>query len=107
MMETANAIYNQIAQNIVNSIRTPWDEAFIYFSYYGDSAKYQGKYLRYSNDELCDFKVGYQSYLLFKQLHEITSGAPEEKWNRVRFVLKRSGEFNIDYEWEQELTDEV
>lgn len=106
-METANAIYNQIAQNIVNSIRTPWDEAFIYFIYYGDSAKYQGKYLRYSNDELCDFKVGYQSYLLFKQLHEITSGAPEEKWNRVRFVLKRNGEFNIDYEWEQELTDEV
>lgn len=44
---------------------------------------------------------------LFKQLHEITSGAPEEKWNRVRFVLKRNGEFNIDYEWEQELTDEV
>lgn len=106
-MTTVNTIYNQIAQNIVNSIQEPWDEAFINFSYFGDSAKYQGKYATLLNKELKDFKVGYNSYVLFKELHNITTEDSENKWNKAKFTLKRNGEFNIDFEWDQDLADEI
>ncbi|NTS77887.1 DUF600 family protein [Catenovulum sp. SM1970] len=101
-------IYLEIVQKMVSSINDVWTEASINFEYLGDSAEYNGRYLKTDNKiQQYQFKVGYQTYKLFKQLHHITTENSENKWNRAKFTLEPSGKFNIDFEWDQDLADEI
>lgn len=101
-------IYLEIAQKMVSSINDDWSEASIDLEYLGNSAEYVGRYLKTDNKtQQHHFKVGYPTYKLFKQLHRITTENPKNKWNRAKFTLEPSGKFNIDFEWDQELADEI
>ncbi|EPF2929534.1 immunity protein YezG family protein [Vibrio navarrensis] len=44
---------------------------------------------------------------MFEELHKITTENPNNKWNRAIFTLEPSGSFNIDFEWDQALADEI
>lgn len=100
-------IYLSIAKNIVSSIESNWELAQINFEYYGSAAEYHGRFYQVGSDEAQNFKVGYSTYKLFKKLHGITTENDSNKWNRAVFNLKPTGEFNIDFSWDQELADEI
>ena len=44
----------------------------------------------------------------FHRLYEImTQETDKHKWNRLEITLENAGEFNIKFEWDQELFDEI
>lgn len=40
-------------------------------------------------------------------MHEVTTEGGKNRWNRVKFTLYPDGKFNIDFEWDQALFDEI
>ncbi len=107
MNESIDDLYKAIAQRIVDSIEDDWRKATIDFQYLNDAGKYTGRYFSKSETNEKDFKVGYKSYKDFKKIHEITTENSSNLWNRAKFTLYPSGEFNIDFEWDQSLADEI
>jgi len=99
-------IYLNIAQKIIDNINDEWNFAKITFEYLGSAAEYQGKYYK-NTEQSYDFKVGYPIYKLFKELHTITTEDSENKWNRALFSLEPTGKFNSEFEWDQDLSDEI
>ncbi|WP_062270713.1 immunity protein YezG family protein [Endozoicomonas arenosclerae] len=104
---TIDEIYSNIATRIVDAISEDWAEAFIEFEYFGDSGEYKGRYITSSSEETKNFKVGYKTYKEFKKLHDITTEGESDRWNRAKFTLYPTGKFNIDFEWDQDLADEI
>ncbi len=106
MSKTVDEIYEDIAQRIVDAIDEEWTEATIDFEYLGDSGEYKGRYITGASDEK-DFKVGFKTYKDLKSLHAITTEGVSNHWNRAKFTLFPTGNFNIDFEWDQALADEI
>ena len=99
-------VYHAIAQNIVQAIEADWKHAEVCFERDED---YGGFKCSYSDSEgkLSDFDVSYSTYKNFKQLHLITSEDESNRWNKAKFTLYPTGKFNIDFEWDQDLADEI
>ncbi|WP_394146626.1 immunity protein YezG family protein [Vibrio atypicus] len=106
-MKSIDALYLEIAQRIVNAIGDEWEKAVINFQYFGDAGEYTGRYYKTDADDEHHFKVGYQSYKAFKSIHKISTENGSNIWNRARFTLYPSGKFNIEFEWDQALEDDV
>lgn len=103
MAEIIDDLYMKIAQGIVNAIDTPWEKAVIQAEVFEDAANFNGEY--FSEGKTLYFEVEDDAYDYFEEIKEIMS--EKNKWNRATFTLKPSGDFNIDFEWDQALDDEV
>jgi hypothetical protein len=102
-----DSLYLEIAERVSDAIDESWDTAVIDFKYFGGAGEYTG---RYTSDDFSgekDFKVGYKNYKSLKRIHEITTEGGSNMWNKALFTLQRSGEFSIDFEWDQALADEI
>tara|TARA_B100000508_G_scaffold136128_1_gene128687 strand:+ start:717 stop:1043 length:327 start_codon:yes stop_codon:yes gene_type:complete len=101
-------IYAKISQNIVDEIDSSWSVATIN-SYLGRGCgHFEGRYKGNddSTDEQC-FDVSFATFELFEKMHEVTTEGGKNRWNRVKFTLYPDGKFNIDFEWDQALFDEI
>ena len=107
MSKTIDELYLDIAQRIIDTIDDDWSKAIINFQYFNDAGKYTGRYFSSNSDEEKDFKVGFKSYKDFKAIHAITTEDGSNQWNRAKFTLHPTGEFSIDFEWDQALADEI
>ncbi|MFH4666917.1 immunity protein YezG family protein [Vibrio cidicii] len=101
-------IYFGIAKKIVEKIDDDWVQAELKAEIYGNAAKFRGTYnSSLAQEQQKFFKVHHELFDLFEELHKITTENPNNKWNRAIFTLEPSGNFNIDFEWDQALADEI
>ena len=105
MAKNIDDIYNSIAMGIIENIKTEWEKAHVFVEYFEDSANFKGEYTLEGNTAF--FEVSDQAFDDFEELNEITTQNSENKWNRAVFTLEPTGKFNIDFEWDQELADEI
>lgn len=103
MNRTIDEIYLSIAQAVVDSIEESWVLAKIEVAYFDDSAEFDCVYVRTGSKEEVDFNVEYQMYKDFKALHKITTENNSNLWNKALFSLKPSGDFSIDFKWDDNL----
>lgn len=106
---TIDDIYKSIAQNIVDAIPGHWDESTLHIERpSSDVIGFKGGYV---NSE------GYQSFKFRNfdrrkltqdchSLHSIIADNGSNQWNRATFTLYQTGQFNIEFEWDQLLHDE-
>lgn len=105
MTKDVDDIYKSIAIGIIENIETEWEKAQIFVEYFEDSANFKGEYMQ--EGKTAFFEVSDQAFDDFEELYEITTQNLVNKWNRAIFTLEPAGKFNIDFEWDQELADEI
>jgi hypothetical protein len=105
-MRSIDNIYVDIAQFLTEQINCSWKICCVEVEFFGDAAEFDATFTNNSN-EIIDLESGYKLFILFQELHEITTENDSNNWNRAVFNLKPTGEFNIDFSWDQELADEI
>lgn len=105
-MNKIEDIYTGMAQHLIAQIDDTWIQSKIEVEFFEDSAEFDVTYLD-SNGNVIDLEAGYKLFMLFKELYTITTENSEDKWNRATFSIEPSGKFNIDFEWDQDLADEI
>ena len=103
MNRTIDDIYLSIAQSIVDSIDEKWILAKIDVELVEDSAEFDCIYVKPDSKAEVDFEVDYQMYKDFKALHQITTEGNANLWNKALFTLKPNGDFNIDFQWDEDM----
>ena len=111
MSLTIDEIYNSIAQNMVDNLPLEWSEAFInVVRSASDALKLSGGYSSLDSD-FNSFKFRNFDRRITDEFHDIyaimTEEGDQHKWNRAKFKLTPGGKFSIDFDWDQELADEV
>ena len=103
-------IYLSIAKNVANSITNEWSIAVLEIERAdSDAISFSGDYSYNGEKESLNFRNFDRKTLKLDShnLHEITTEGGSNKWNRAKFTLSPSGEFEIDFEWDQALADEI
>jgi hypothetical protein len=103
-------IYLSIARNIANSITNEWSIAVLEIERTdSDAISFSGDYSHNGGKESLNFRSFDRKALKIDShnLHEITTEGGNNKWNRAKFTLAPSGEFEIDFKWDQALADEI
>ena len=98
-------IYLSIARGMTESINVDWEQASIDIEWFGDAGDFSGQYQ--NGESVSYFEVDDNIFDDVEELHEITTENDSNKWNRAVFNLKPTGEFNIEFSWDQELADEI
>ncbi|ALM73341.1 hypothetical protein D8T51_13770 [Vibrio vulnificus] len=107
MENSVENLYLTIAQSIVNSIDDDWSISIIRAELTEGSIEFQSEYIpTLSPEQPKYFDVPFEIFEAFEELHAVTSGT-DNNWNRATFSLEPSGSFNIDFEWDQALADEI
>ena len=108
MVTSVDEIYLNIAHKVVEKIDGNWVKAELNAEVYGDASKFRGVYSSsFEEEQPKFFKIHHELFDLFEELHKLTTEDSENNWNRAKFTLESSGKFNIDFEWDQELADEI
>ncbi|MFP6845134.1 MAG: immunity protein YezG family protein [Thalassolituus sp.] len=105
MTRKIDDIYLDIAQDIVKGIDTKWDQAYINVEFFEDAGSFDGEFI--IDGEVKYFEVSDETFDFFEEIYKITTENNSSKWNRAKFTLAPSGEFEIDFEWDQALADEI
>jgi len=104
---TIDDIYESLGEGIFDSVETGWIEATIDAIVFEDSVRCSGNYIPIEGASSISFSVSDDAFDDFEELHEITTEGDSNQWNRAKFKLTPDGKFSIDFEWDQELADEV
>ena len=80
-------------------------QSLTHLALYRDAANFKGEYK--NGSEVSFFEVYDDAYDDFEELHDITTEGGSNQWNRAIFTLYPTGKFNIDFEWNQTLADEI
>ncbi|NOQ65508.1 MAG: DUF600 family protein [Methyloprofundus sp.] len=107
MTRIIDEVYESIAQNIVNVISDDWSNATLKVEFYINAMELKATYLTLSG-KTKDLDTIPQMFKDFKDLYFIMTKEGElHKWNRATFKLAPTGKFSIDFDWDQELADEI
>ncbi|ODS10613.1 hypothetical protein [Vibrio scophthalmi] len=107
-MENIDTLYLSIARNIINNTSSSWDSAEINAEVFDGTVKLKGGY--HCNNIFTTFKFRHFDRKIisdFESIHLITTENLDNNWNRAKFTLEPSGDFNMEFEWDQELADEI
>lgn len=108
MNENEKDVCLKIAQGVACSIEEEWSAALVVFDDLLEAGEFDCTYQQAGSLEVeKDFDVDYSIYLLFKQLRQVMDENKAAAWNRARFKLYPTGQFCVDFEWDQGLADEV
>lgn len=105
MGKTVDEVYLSIGQQIADAISDDWSEAWLYVEFFEDAGDFKGEYISTSARKY--FEVPDDVFDEFERLHEITTEEQSNRWNKAKFTLYPSGKFNINFEWDQNLADEI
>ena len=101
-------IYLKIANNIIDAIGSEWAIATINCKL---APNYGGFKCVYKEDISSivdhDFDISFETFEAFEILHKITTEDGASKWNRATFTLYSTGKSSTNFEWDQELADEI
>ena len=101
-------LYQSISQNILNNVNDGWDFACINAEVLDGVVKLNGGYE--IDSVFTPFKFRQFDRRIiddFKAIHTITTEDSYNKWNKAKFSLESTGKFNLEFEWDQELADEI
>lgn len=105
---TIDEIYLQIAQAIVDEIKEEWVVATINATILNNYGGFKCVYKKDENADIdYDFDISFKTFEAFEKLHKITTEDGGSDWNRAKFTLYPTGKFNVEFEWDQELADEI
>lgn len=111
MSRTPDELSNSISTMIMHGISNPYSEAILEVELHALAMKICGGYLQEETGEACAFKfIKEHRNILMNDLIELnlmTSRDDESRWNTMNYNLKKSGEYKIDYAWDQELADNI
>lgn len=104
-------IYNSIAGNMIDNLPSEWSESFINVERdASDALELSGGYMSLDS-EFTSFKFRNFDRRIVKEFHELYTIMTEEsdhhKWNRAKFKLTPDNKFTLDFDWDQELADEI
>ncbi|SEH62275.1 hypothetical protein SAMN02927937_00550 [Paenimyroides aquimaris] len=107
---TVDEIYSKIGQEMFNVIEGDvWTNARLEFKIVGNGVVgYTGEYIE--NNEVKNISIRNITRELsvwIKELHEITTGGGNNKWNRAFFTINSGGNFGMEFIWDKELNDEI
>jgi len=105
MAREIEEIYKSLAIGIIANINSKWDKAHLYTEFFEDAAEFKGEYTLDNKTNF--FEVSDQAFDDFDELYQITTEDSDNKWNRAIYSLEPTGKFNIEFEWDQELADEI
>lgn len=105
---TVDEIYKAIGKSLVDYIPGKWTKAFLKITRGEKVAGYSGTY---ENQEGKTIDIDIWEYSLntdlIHQLHAITTGSGQDKWNQLNFVLHADGRLETDFIWDQEHQDKL
>lgn len=108
---TIDEIYLSIGEEITSAIiEESWEEAQLHFKVVGDGVVgYTGEYFdQYNNPKDIDvFSINPDIHDWLCELHELTTEGGNNRWNRATFTLFPDGEFDMEFQWDQDLDDEI
>ena len=105
---TIDEIYLQIAQAIVDEIKEEWAVATINAKILNNYGGFKCVYKKDENADVdYDFDISFKTFEAFEKLHKITTEDGGSDWNRAKLTLYPTGKFNVEFEWDQELSDEI
>ncbi|MBF89689.1 MAG: hypothetical protein CMG75_08565 [Candidatus Marinimicrobia bacterium] len=105
---TIDDIYLKISQHIVDTIDAKWAVAIINSEIHVGAGHFNCVYKEdVSADVDYDFDSSFELFEAFENLHKITTEGGENNWNRAKFTLHPTGKFNVEFEWDQVLADEI
>jgi len=105
MSRKIDEIYQSIAVGISKNIDGQWDKSLLLVEFFDGAANFKGEF--YFQNEKKYFRVDDDAFDDFEEIYEITTENSENKWNRAIFSLELTGSFNLEFEWDQELADEI
>ena len=99
-MSNADIIYSDIANKIANSINDSWTDAQVLVEIEDDNANFICRYAN-RHSENNQFKVDFDTYLLFDELRNLFKDSEKGPWDKAVFTLYPDGEFEIDFEYKE------
>jgi len=106
-------IYELIANSTLTCISTEmWDKAILQIecdgTYMGMTGVYEYKGKTFDlNVHNVDTEDSFALMDAILELHELTTEGDHAKWNRATFTLSHDGEYDMEFQWDQELYDEI
>jgi len=106
---TIDEIYEVIANGLVACISTEvWDKAVLYVQGDNTYVEITGIYeCKGKTFNLNTYNIDTEVSFALMELHEITTAENSNQWNRATFTLFHDGNFNMEFQWDQELDDEI
>ena len=106
-MDELNAIYEKIGADLAGCMDNDWETIVLDIECSGNMAGTRAKYLSKGKwiDNL-DRTIGVGVLRGIIKLYELTKTLNFVKWNSAVYTLEKSGHFNMDFKWNQELQDE-
>lgn len=109
-MKSIDEIYHDIAQSIVATIENDnWTAAQLHIEVVGEGVVgYTGQYtIGTEKHDIAVRKLPREIRNWIRELHEITTEGGNNKWNRAIFKLTSSGKFEMEFNQDEALQDEI
>ncbi len=109
-MRTKTEILDNLATNIINSIDEKWDKVILSIRVADNFSTYSGFYFNgeiKKSIKVSRFELVVDIDLI--DLHTITTKTNKEieRWNVADFNLLFTGDYTIEYQWNQEIHDSI
>lgn len=109
-LSTPDAIYAHIGRSIAAIVPEPWVEIRLSADIGSGSVGLRGDYTPAERGSAKTLEVGRLSYNVakaFRNLQKITKPEAGQAWNRAAYTLNRSGEFKIDFSFDEQYAGEL
>lgn len=108
-MEQEQSVFEMIGQYIVDSIEEQgWQKALLYLEVAEQSVGLRGQYITENGTERpFDAEGDFNLAKAILEFHRLSNENLRNRWNRATATLTASYELTLEYNWNQELYDEV
>ena len=110
MFTTDSEIFQHIGEVLHKSVEGKWIKIEVEFERTEGSIGCHGKFISYSGEK----KYPNGRYILnntsdaLEELYQMmTAKSDKHKWNKAKVTLTNEGDFNIKFDWDQEMYDEI
>ncbi len=111
MNKDLDHIYIEISAMMVKGMDSSWTEAVLEVELHALAIKLSGGYLHGLGHEPLSFTFSKddkkQLIDLLLELHFQTAEGQENRWNTLNYHLYPDGRYSVDFEWNQQLADDI
>ncbi len=111
MNRNIDEIYSGISAMIVKGINASWSEAVLEVELHTLAMKLSGGYLCDTVNHVAPFEFSKEHKKILMhtliELHLKTDLNEQSRWNSMVYTLRASGEYTVDFLWNQALADDI
>lgn len=100
MIEDVEALYQQIAESMIEAIPEEWSSASFEAIFFPDGSVYEAEYTRTSDDKARGFQPTSSGSRAFRQLRNKFKEAEKPLWGKARFELRPDGTFGMKWDYD-------